>query len=64
MKNQEICGFCTHHHKENDEWICENPDSECYGCYTEYNDDCDSFESRYFSVEIKNKKSKNISKFL
>lgn len=52
---EEICGKCKHHRKEFEEWVCTNPDSECYGCATEYNDDCESFEDRVstFSVEIK-----------
>lgn len=59
---EEICGKCIHHRKEYEEWVCMNPDSECYGCATEYNDDCNDFEERVaktrFSVEVV-KKSKN-----
>ena len=58
--NDEICGKCLHHRKECEEWICKNPESECYGCYTEYNDTCDEFEARSsagFTVTVnKNKK--------
>lgn len=58
----EICGYCLHHRKELEEWICKNPDSECYGCYTEYRDTCDEFEDRSlkgsFSIEIKRKQNK------
>ena len=57
---EEKCGKCLHHRYEDGEWICNNPDSECYGCYTEYNDICnDGFEERAgskFSVEIKKSK--------
>ena len=61
MAKDKICGKCIHHRYEDGEWICTNPDSECYGCYTEYNDECDEFEERVgnkFSVEVvkKNKK--------
>lgn len=55
---EEICGKCLHHRKENEEWICKNPDSECYGCWTEYKDGCSEFEERAnsgFSVSIKKK---------
>ena len=56
---ENICGKCMHHRYEDGEWICNNPDSECYGCYTEYNDECDEFEERtgsnVFSVTIKKK---------
>ena len=59
---EELCGTCIHHRKENEELICKNPDSECYGCYTEYRDSCDSYEERLartrFSVTIV-KNSKN-----
>lgn len=53
---EEICGKCIHHRKEDEEWICKNPNSECWGCYTEYRDACNDFEERQpktkFSVEI------------
>lgn len=53
---EEICGKCIHHRKEDEEWICNNPNSECWGCCTEYRDTCDDFEERQpktkFSVEI------------
>ena len=56
---KENCGHCLHHRNIDGEWICVNPDSECYGCYTEYNDECREFEerlsSRGFSVTIKKK---------
>ena len=46
-KSEEICGKCYHHHKHYDEWCCDNPESEFYGCATEYNDSClDGFEDR------------------
>lgn len=62
-KTEEICGKCLYHRKRNEEWICTNPESEYYGCYTEYRDCCDTeFEERQaskdnFSIEIvRNKK--------
>lgn len=63
MKNTEkaenICGKCLHHRFVDDEWICNNPDSICYGCYTEYYDRCQDFDERAaksdFSVTIKKK---------
>jgi len=66
MKNQdeyrENCGHCLHHRNTDGEWVCTNPESECYGCYTEYNDECNEFEERRpktrFSVEIKQKNKK------
>lgn len=46
MKAEEICGKCVYHRKEYEEWVCNNPDSECFGCATEYNDKCSDFEER------------------
>ena len=58
--DEQICGKCLHHRKQDEEWICNNPDSECYGCYTEYRDGCDEYDERQartkFSVDIVNKK--------
>lgn len=56
----ENCGHCSWHRKEDDCWVCTNPDSECYGCYTEYKEVCEDFEERpqntRFSVELKKSK--------
>lgn len=56
----ENCGHCQHHRKDDEEWICNNPDSECFGCYTEYKDTCEDFKERnsylHFAVEISRKK--------
>lgn len=60
---EEICGKCLHHRYEDGEWICTNPDSICYGCYTEYYDGDDCFEERAaknsFSVEVKSRKNRD-----
>ena len=42
----EICGLCIHHRKDDGCWVCNNPESECYGCYTEYSESCVEFEER------------------
>ena len=57
----ENCGHCRHHRKDDGEWVCHNPESDCYGCYTEYREVCENFEERptqsRFSIEItRNKK--------
>ena len=60
--NEEICGKCIHHRKQNEEWVCVNPESECYGCWTEYRDGCDEFEDRVnsgFSVTVVKKSKKS-----
>lgn len=53
----ENCGHCVYHRKDDEMWICSNPDSEYFGCDTEYRDFCDNYEERRpksrFSVEIK-----------
>lgn len=56
---ERICGKCINHRYSDGEWICNNPDSECYGCYTEYRDSCTDWEARQgFKVEIvRHKKS-------
>lgn len=45
--NDENCGHCIHHRKDEGVWVCNNPESECYGCYTEYEETCDEFEERH-----------------
>ena len=44
-KKPECCGTCKYHKKE-DDWVCDNPDSDCYTDYTEYSDFCENFEKR------------------
>ena len=55
---EKICGKCRWHRKENEEWVCHNPNSGCWGCWTEYRDGCDEFEERAnsgFSADVKKK---------
>lgn len=55
---ERICGKCYHHRKSYEEWVCNNPESECYACATEYRDTCEDFEDRAnsgFSVTLKKK---------
>ena len=56
MKDEQICGYCCHHCRDNEEWVCTNPESECLGEYTEYNDGCTEFEARV-TAEISKKKN-------
>lgn len=44
----ERCGTCRHHRFDpwDEEWVCENPASDCYGCVTEYGDVCEDYEER------------------
>lgn len=59
-KDEKICGTCVYHRHVDGEWVCNNLESECYGCYTEYRDACNSWEEREpyqrFGVTIKSKK--------
>lgn len=43
---EEVCGKCVFHKKEDGEWVCNNEDSECYGCCTEYRDCCKDFQDK------------------
>ena len=47
------CGKCKYNKYEVDPrgnhvgaFACVNPDSEFYGCWTQYNDSCEDFEKR------------------
>ena len=46
--NDKCCGTCRHHQRDpwDDEWVCNNEDSECYGVNTEYRDSCDDYEEK------------------
>lgn len=43
---EECCGRCRHHKKDGGDWCCDNSQSDCYGCVTEYRDICDDFEDK------------------
>ena len=44
----ECCGTCKYHCYANDEddWVCENPNSENNGVWTDYEDFCNDYEER------------------
>lgn len=44
----ECCGTCKWHEHDNwdDEWVCSNTSSDCYGVNTEYRDSCTNYEER------------------
>ena len=46
--NDECCGTCNYHCRADDEddWTCENEDSEFYAVWTDYEDCCDHYERR------------------
>jgi len=47
-KKQECCGTCKHHRKrkQDPDWTCNNPDSDCYADFTGYKDYCENYEAR------------------
>lgn len=48
MENEikECCGTCKWHWCQQGEWYCNNKYSENYEEFTEYYDECDSYEER------------------
>ena len=44
--DEELCGKCKHEAKDGDDFVCNNPDSECYGCCVNYRDCCADFEGK------------------
>ena len=44
---EECCGTCEFHRKDREEdWYCNNQDSEMYTCYTDYSYRCEDYEVR------------------
>ena len=50
-----ICGKCAYNKFEEKKlksgttisaYACNNPNSECYGCYTQYDDYCDEYTEK------------------
>ena len=46
MAKEEDCGTCCWHKKEGGGWVCNNPESELYADWTDYNDSCEEYEER------------------
>ena len=42
--NNEICGNCEHNTYDNGNFLCNNKNSDNYGCYVAYDDSCVDFE--------------------
>ena len=40
-EDEQYCGNCAFHRREGKDWICDNEESDCYGCATEYRDICE-----------------------
>lgn len=43
---RHICGTCAHHVPSGGDWSCGNEDSDAYGNYTMFDDECEDWESR------------------
>jgi hypothetical protein len=43
-----ICGNCKYnvYEVDEDDFICDNPDSDNFGIYTDYNGECEYYEER------------------
>lgn len=46
MRNEEVCGTCKYHECDGEDWICANDQSENYGDWTAYDDECDFYTER------------------
>lgn len=47
MDQEECCGTCEFHVPDaNGDFVCNNPDSDCYSDWTEYGDCCEEWEAR------------------
>lgn len=42
--NNECCGTCQYHVNLDEEWICDNKESDGYGCPTAFDDVCGDYE--------------------
>lgn len=45
-EDDACCGNCKHHKKDDGVWICDNEESDCYGCATNYRDYCNEHEEK------------------
>lgn len=43
---RECCGTCAFNRYKDGEFVCGNPDSEAYGLYTAYSDECEEYEEK------------------
>ena len=48
MKNREVCGTCRfcRYDSEEDDWYCDNPESDDYTEWVRYEYGCDEYEGR------------------
>ena len=49
MEDQDkVCGTCIYNVFDGDcnEFVCDNEQSDCYGCMTMYPDTCDGWEEK------------------
>lgn len=46
--NREICGTCrfSQYDKDEEDWFCDNQESDSYTDWVEYTHECDGWEGR------------------
>lgn len=44
MDERMVCGTCKYHETDGCDFICNNPESDYYSDWTEYDDTCDEWE--------------------
>ena len=42
----KICGNCVHNTYDNGDFLCNNKNSDNYGCYVAYDDSCEDWEEK------------------
>ena len=49
MNEGKCCGTCKFHFydRDDEDWVCDNLESECYMDFTGYEDSCEEFEARH-----------------
>lgn len=45
-ETEPICANCKHNAKDDENYYCNNEDSDCYGLPTMYDDSCEDFEEK------------------
>jgi len=45
-RTEKVCGTCTWHWPNAEDWVCVNSDSDYCSDWTDYCDTCDNWEGR------------------
>ena len=46
-----ICANCKYNTKDDENYYCNNEDSDCYGLPTMYDDSCEDFEEKEINYD-------------